>query len=288
MIYFVERCFGALPSLAALKCRLEAGAPDGGAPDGEDEVSIISAPLPIGNVTDMMQVSHNYATDNRYGECLSLLTTNLATHGVLPMSPVTRADVVQQLEHSPTNGDHSHDFSHAYQSIVQLQREDGGASSAKFQHDMTAINQELHRQGLMPNCDIVGVDGQNHVITRDQNSGAISTQDAGHVADSSSSAQMNGREREDQMLAQAFGLSMTKNNDGTYNISDPFDNPDMMAAGILNKVFNGIMGGGGSDNSNSGQGDTDPANLALGMNPLMAQAWAGWGSDPTQPTDDTG
>jgi hypothetical protein len=93
---------------------------------------------------------------------------------------------------------------------------------------------------------------------------------------------MSGREREDQMLANAFGLSMTKNADGTYNLSDPFENPQSMAAGILDTVFKGIMGGGGSDNPDSPPSD----NLPPGMNPLLAQAWGGWGSDPTQPTDD--
>jgi hypothetical protein len=108
------------------------------------------------------------------------------------------------------------------------------------------------------------------------------------VSDAAASA--SSGEQELAMLAKAFNISMSRNPDGSFNVPDPFDNPSGMAAGIMNTVFNGLIGGGGGDN-------TDPTQQAnsgtdalggLGLNPLMAQAWTGWGaSDPDDPTDAT-
>jgi hypothetical protein len=183
--------------------------------------------------------------------------------------------VVQKIESSSTSG-HVHDFSSAYARIVQMQSNDGGANSATFKQDMNAVNQKLHADGVLPNLDIVGVAPNNQLVTRDRADNQIINQNASQVNDQSAlGSGKSASEAGYGLLTKALGINVSRNADGSYDVKDPFADPKAATAGILQTVFNGLLGG---DSSSSG--------APLGMNPLLAQAWKGWGDttpDATPP-----
>jgi hypothetical protein len=81
-------------------------------------------------------------------------------------------------------------------------------------------------------------------------------------------------------MAQAFGIGLNRNADGSYDVQDPVDNPTAAATNILETVFNGLMGGNQSP-------DADEAPPPIGMNRLEQQAWTST-PEPDVPDEDPG
>jgi hypothetical protein len=184
------------------------------------------------------------------------------------MSEQDVQQVMQRVEHAPAEmHGHVHNFDSAYERIVQMQTNDGGAQSEAFHRDMASLNAKLHDKGLLSNLEIVGVDQDHHLITRDMADNHTVTQDASHVNDFGALGSGRG-EAEAAATAAMLGLNVTRNPDRAYNVPDPLGNPEEAAAGIIKTVFNGLMGG-----------DQQGA-APLGMNPLMWKAWTGSPSAP--------
>jgi hypothetical protein len=191
-------------------------------------------------------------------------------------------NIVKSVERAPSVGPDTHDFSNVYRELSDLQRQDGGGNSTQFQQDLGQINAKLHNDGVLPNPQITGIDGDDHILTKnisgdtDVVQNKASVQDFGHETPDESA-----RLFEDQMLARAFGASFTQNPDGSFNLTSPFDrqSEEEAAASILKTVFNGLLGGGSAGDSRSG----DDESLPFGMNPILAQAWRGWGDEQSDP-----
>jgi hypothetical protein len=149
---------------------------------------------------------------------------------------------------------------------------------------MGQINAKLHNDGVLPNLAITGVDGDDHILTKNLSGDTDVLQNKKSVQDfGNESPNESARLLRDQMLANAFGASFTQNPDGSFNLNSPFDqSADAAAAGILKTVFNGMLGGGSASDSRSG---ADDAPAPFGMNPLLAQAWRGWGDEQPDPND---
>ena len=193
-------------------------------------------------------------------------------------------NIVKSVEKSPVAGDgHTHDFSNVYREVSDLKRQDGGGNSTQFQQDMGQINAKLHNDGVLPNLEITGVDGNDHLLTRNLADQTDVVQNKNSVDDfGNQNATESARLLRNQMLANAFGASFSQNPDGSFNLNSPFDqSADQAAAGILKTVFNGLLGGGSASDSR-GSGSDDAA-TPFGMNPLMAQAWRGWDDEQTDP-----
>jgi hypothetical protein len=179
------------------------------------------------------------------------------------------SQIARAIEHSPTSRDgHTHNFEDAYRQIAQLQHQDGGPNSVQFKQDMASLNQKLHSEGLIPNLQIVGVDENHHtLITADRADHRVTEQTASRVNDFGAlGSGHNSREFADALLARAFGINVTRNPDGSYDVADPFANPRAMEANIMNTILGGLLG---VENRN-------PSGAPLGMNSWMWQAWNGW------------
>ena len=70
----------------------------------------------------------------------------------------TTTDNVQPIAEKAKSG--QTDFSDVYKNIVQLQQKD--KDPAKFSSDMKELNDEMHKNGILTNLQITGVDGSNH------------------------------------------------------------------------------------------------------------------------------
>jgi len=79
---------------------------------------------------------------------------------------------------------------------------------------------------------------------------------------------MSSRELHLGLLAKAIGVDVTRNRDGSYDVKTPFDSPQQAASGILNRVFNGLVGG------------SHDGSAPAGMNWWHARAWQGFPEDP--------
>jgi hypothetical protein len=186
--------------------------------------------------------------------------------------------VVQQIEGSNTSPDgHTHDFSKAYQQIVQMQNNDGGSSSPQFRQDMTNVNQKLHADGLAPNLEIVGVDPGSHgLITRDRADHRTVVQDASNVNDFGAlGSGKNPQEAALAFMAKEYGIDVSRNPDGSYDVKDPIANP-ANTADILNTFLHELTGVGNSNlpNNNNNPGNQGP--MIPGLNSLMRQSLMGW------------
>ena len=192
--------------------------------------------------------------------------------------------IASAIEHAPIAPDqHTHNFSDVYRQLSELKTHDGGANSAQFRQDLTQLNTQLHADGVLPNLQITGVDNANHITTRNMSNGHEVTQNAANVNDFGGARDRQAQEHQspEQMLAQLFGIKMSPNGD----LSSPADQPSQVAAGrVIGAIMNGLFGGdqAGSDSS-SGQ----PQLASLGMNPLMQQAWQGWGATPPDDSSNT-
>jgi hypothetical protein len=187
-------------------------------------------------------------------------------------------DAVRTVEqHAPAGGDqHTHNFNDVYKELSKLQTNDGGANSTQFKQDLVAMNQQLHQDGVIPNLEITGIDSNHHILTKNIADNTTQTQDASRVNDAGGIDTSTAQGMRDQMLAKAFGINVDRNADGSYDVNMPQAN----VGNVLNTIMNGMLGTGGGD-----QGGDNPA--PMGMNPLMAQAWKGWGDQPAEdPTPD--
>jgi hypothetical protein len=186
--------------------------------------------------------------------------------------------VVQQMESSNTSRDgHTHDFSKAYQQIVQMQNNDGGGQSQQFHQDMASVNQKLHADGLAPNLEIVGVDPKSHgLITQDRADHRTVVQDASAVNDFGAlGSGKNPQEAALAFMAKAYGIDVSRNPDGSYDVKDPFANP-ANATDILNTFLHELTGVGNSNVANNKNNPGSQGPIPLGMNSWMSQAWTGW------------
>ncbi len=178
-------------------------------------------------------------------------------------------EIARSIEHTPTGHDkHVHNFSDIYQQLSQLQTQDGGPHSARFQQDLQQINEKLHDDGVLPNLQLQGIDGAGHILTRNIADNKNVAQNAESVNDFGGLDTSNARQMRDQMLARALGVDVSRNGDGSYNVAMPDANA--ATGSILNTVMKGLLGG--------GKGGAAP----FGMNPLLAQAWTGWEEKPEQ------
>jgi hypothetical protein len=194
---------------------------------------------------------------------------------------------VQSIEQSSSvsRDGHTHNFENAYAQIAKLQNEDGGAQSQRFKQDMVSANKQLHDEGILPNLQIVGVDENQHsLITRDIADNRTVVQNAGSVNDFGSlGSGSNPQEAPAGFLASTMGLDVTRNPDNSYNVQNPFDNPQDATTSILNTVFKGMMGGDNNTPSSDENGDRDPnaseSGTPFGMNSLEAQSWKGFADE---------
>jgi hypothetical protein len=70
----------------------------------------------------------------------------------------TTTDNVQPIAEKAKNG--QTDFSDVYKNIVQLQQKD--KDPAKFSSDMKQLTDEMHKNGILTDLQITGIDGSNH------------------------------------------------------------------------------------------------------------------------------
>jgi hypothetical protein len=194
-------------------------------------------------------------------------------------------NTVQSIEQasSVSRDGHTRNFENAYASIVQLQNQDGGSQSQLFKQDMASVNKQLHEQGLLPNLQIVGADENQHgLITKDIADNRTVVQDARQVNDFSVLGS-SPREGAASFLASTMGIDVARNPDGSYNVQNPFDNPQEATANILGTVFKGLMGGDSntqnSDSNEQQDGAGSPGGSPFGMNSLEAQSWNGFADE---------
>ena len=215
------------------------------------------------------------------------------------VSPIART--IENSAHSPDG--HTHNFEAAYRQIVQMQHDDGGSNSMQFRQDMADLNQKLHQDGVLPNLQIVGADDQGHLLTLDRANSAGGSvgstpveQNASAVNDFGSlgSGRSSGEAASD-VFARAMGIDVNRNPDGSYDVQNPFDDPNQAAAQIMSTMFNGLMNWGSntqSDQNDQNQNDQTQINQnesdqmrPIGMNPLMWQAWTMDPATDSQPDD---
>jgi hypothetical protein len=183
--------------------------------------------------------------------------------------------VVQSVEHAQTSRDgHTHNFDQTYAAIVQLQHQDS-AHPQQFTQDMAEANRRLHAEGLLTNLNIVGVDEAHHkLITQDIAANRTVVQDPSRVNDHGAlGSGGNAEEGLAGLIAKGLGIDVTKNGDGSFDVKNPFDDPNAVGK-ILQTVFNGMTGG-------------EQGSAPLGMPPLMAAAWKGFPQDAAPDSPDT-
>jgi hypothetical protein len=215
--------------------------------------------------------------------------------------------MAREIEQSPRSagGDKDvHNLSHVYAELASLQQRDGGAQSQAFQRDLGSLNQKLQADGVLPNLQITGIDNNNHILTKDAQTGEASSQAANSVYDYGQPKQAaNAPDSPLGVMSQAFGVP--QNNDGRYSspadsntasssplnmmaqafgipqrFTSPADNGPQAAGSILQTIFNGMFTA-GSDTSPQQDASNDssapPLPNAPGMNSWTRQAWGGWG-----------
>jgi hypothetical protein len=194
------------------------------------------------------------------------------------MSHEEVAQVAHQIEHSHVGRDGTLNLQSVYKEIADMQRQDGGPNSLTFRHDMQDLNNQLHREGLLPNVQIVSANEANQkLVTADVSTHRVIEQDPSRVNDFSAPGSTgNFREMVDGMRAQMPGLNVERLPDGGYDVrgSNPFANPNTTAAEAFCGALKATFGNGGSESGVFGM---------LGMNKLEMAAWRGW-----PPTEDQG
>jgi hypothetical protein len=217
--------------------------------------------------------------------------------------------MAREIEQSPraAGGDKDvHNLSHVYSELASLQQRDGGPQSQAFQRDLGSLNQKLQADGVLPNLQITGIDDNNHILTKNAQTGEASSQSANNVYDFGQPRQAAAAPDSPLgAMAQAFGIP--QNNDGRYsspadnasasplgmmaqvvgipqgsdgNYSSPADNGQKAAGGLLQAIFKGMFtAGSDAPQQQDANGDSTQPALpdALGMNSWTRQAWGGWG-----------
>jgi hypothetical protein len=197
-------------------------------------------------------------------------------------------NIVQSIERAPASSDgHTHNFEQAYRQIVQMQNQDGGPQSHLFKQDMADVNRQLQNDGVLPNLQIVGADNQGGLVTRDVPDHQTAVQHASNVNDFGAlGSGNNSQEAPLGLLAKEMGVNVTRNPDNSYDVQNPFDNPQAATSGILGTVLSGLVGD--AAGSSSPDGSSDQSTAPLGMNSILSQSWKGWDDAPSDdaPADD--
>ncbi|HEY9778336.1 MAG TPA: hypothetical protein V6C81_31530 [Planktothrix sp.] len=198
------------------------------------------------------------------------------------MSQANAFAIAQNMEQAPTSRDgHTHNFDGAYQQIVQMQHQDGGKDSPQFKQDMHDLNQKLQNDGTLTNLQIVGVDENSHqLVTKDIADNKTTEQNPSAVNDHGAlGSGSSGREAADAALANAFGINVTRNGDGSYDVQDPLANGPQAAGSVINALMTAFEGGGSGGDAGSNGPD------APGLNPWLKQALFGSPADQVPQPD---
>jgi len=71
---------------------------------------------------------------------------------------ITIDTIVQDVRAGIAAEDKGAVFQKIYQDIADLQKQDGGAGSARFQDDLHALNEKLHAENILPGLEIRGIE----------------------------------------------------------------------------------------------------------------------------------
>ncbi len=74
------------------------------------------------------------------------------------MPDITIDTIVQDVRAGMADENRGAVFQKIHQDITDLQKQDGGAGSARFQDDLHALNEKLHAENILPGLEIRGVE----------------------------------------------------------------------------------------------------------------------------------